>query len=98
MRTLFNAHYSVPAGSIYYLSAGMIAWSVRTSGLIRNRWFLVASESYHRLSSFCFFCFAVCCLGVSRSQHALFRSYVVINPFSSDLALIRPPFYYSVQD
>ena len=48
MRTLFNAHYSVPASPVYYPSAGMIAWSVRISGLIRNRWFLVASESWHR--------------------------------------------------
>ena len=28
---------------------------------------------------------------------ALFRSWVVINPFSSDFALIRHPFYYSVR-
>ena len=41
----FYAHYSVPASPVYYLSAGMIAWSVRISGLIRKRWFLVASES-----------------------------------------------------
>ena len=37
MRTLFNAHYSVPASPVYYPSAGMIAWSVGISGLIRNR-------------------------------------------------------------
>ena len=34
----------------------------------------------------------ILCLGIFRSEHALFRSYVVINPFSSDLALVRPPF------
>ena len=43
-RTLFNAYYSVPLGSVYYPSAEMIAWAARISGLIRNRWFLVSGD------------------------------------------------------
>ena len=42
---LFNTYYSIPVGSVYYPSAGMIAWVARMSGLIRNRWFLVSGDS-----------------------------------------------------
>ena len=41
--------------------------------------------------------FVFLCLGMSRTEHALFPSYVVINPFRLDLALIRTHLYHSVQ-
>ena len=44
-RTLLNGNYSVPAVSVYYLSAGMMFWSVRKSCFVENRWFLAWKES-----------------------------------------------------